>query len=109
MYCPECKKEVETEKYCIFCGADLAPEIKTEELQVKEPAKGEAEDKLPKVDETNVGDITLLLMSGIKTVAVMGNLVHDTQPKKQAGQELNIDRPALEAGHKPEENVQQTI
>ena len=68
-----------------------------------------AEDKLPKVDETNVGDITLLLMSGIKTVAVMGNLVHDTQPKKQAGQELNIDRPALEAGHKPEENVQQTI
>ena len=41
---------------------------------------------LPKVDATNVGDMTLLLMSGIKTVAVQGHLLDKpraaAQPKE---------------------------
>lgn len=53
------------------------------------------EDKLPKVDANNVGDITFLLMSGIKTVAVMGNLVKDTDVKKPEKQPVVNNAPQL--------------
>ncbi len=63
------------------------------------------EDKLPRVDETNVGDMTFLLMSGIKTVAVMGNLIPDAKKQQPEKQPVVHDYPELapaeEAGPAP--------
>jgi hypothetical protein len=95
MYCPECKKEVETEKYCIFCGADLAPEIKTEELQVKEPAKGEAEDKLPKKSALGIlAGIGAIVVAAVYTILPV-DIVPDVTPILGFLDDLGIDAVAI--------------
>ena len=95
MYCPNCKKDVETEKFCIYCGADLALEVSTQELQVKEPAKGGKEDKLPK--QSNLGilaGIGAIVVAAIYTIMPV-DVIPDLTPIAGILDDLGIDAVAI--------------
>ena len=95
MYCPNCKKDVETEKYCIYCGADLAPEVSTEELQVTKPAKDETADKLPK--KTGLGilaGIGAIVVAAVYTILPV-DVIPDVTPVLGFLDDLGIDVVAL--------------
>ncbi|MBR6702664.1 MAG: DUF1232 domain-containing protein [Clostridia bacterium] len=95
MYCPNCKKDVETEKYCIYCGADLAPDITTEELQIKEPVRGRAEDKPPEKSRLGIlAGIGAIVVAAIYTILPV-DIIPDLTPILGFLDDLGIDAVAI--------------
>ena len=94
MYCPECKKEVETERFCIYCGADLAKDNAIS-AQLHTADNTNVKEKLPKKSALGIlAGIGAVVVAAIYTILPV-DVIPDITPVLGFLDDLGIDAVAL--------------